>query len=96
LSHCVAAMADPATNGTNYTTTPIGQPVVDLERHIKFLSMPLQTGPNGEVLFNGFDIEFRFIEKRCEQDDYRTKTYLAADQPPNRSKNRWTNVLPRT
>lgn len=73
-----------------YTNRVIGQDVLDLPEHIKFLSMPIQ-GPSGDI--NGFDIEFKFIERRCETPDFR-KTFIAAEQPHNRGKNRWTNVLP--
>jgi len=76
-----------------YINMRIGEPVTDLVKHIKFLSVPL-SGPNGQ--YNGFDVEFGFIERRCELEDFRNKTYKAADLPPNRAKNRWTNVLPRT
>jgi hypothetical protein len=37
----------------------------------------------------------QFIERRCEKPDFQ-KSYDAAERPENRSKNRWTNVLPRT
>lgn len=39
-----------------YTNRVIGQDVLDLPEHIKFLSMPIQ-GPSGDI--NGFDIEFK-------------------------------------
>lgn len=69
----------------------VGRPVsvVALRDHIKRLFQTRQ-GIYGE---NGFDIEFNYIERKTERDNY-LADYRTAIQPCNHPKNRYSNVLP--
>jgi len=62
----------------------------NLREHIEKLMHKLD--PN-DPIFNGFDEEFNYIEHKTTQDQY-WGDYKSAILPPNKNKNRYTNVLP--
>jgi protein tyrosine phosphatase len=64
-------------------------PVVSFREHIKKL-FQTRHGIYGE---NGFDVEFNYIERKTERDNY-LGDYKTAIQPYNHTKNRYSNVLP--
>lgn len=61
-----------------------------LQDHIQELLA--KTDPN-DVYYNGFDDEFNYIEQKTIQDQY-FGDYKSAMLLPNKSKNRYSNVLP--
>eukprot|EP00028_Trichosphaerium_sp_Am-I-7-wt_P012171 CAMPEP_0168525440 /NCGR_PEP_ID=MMETSP0405-20121227/11292_1 /TAXON_ID=498012 /ORGANISM="Trichosphaerium sp, Strain Am-I-7 wt" /LENGTH=361 /DNA_ID=CAMNT_0008547929 /DNA_START=125 /DNA_END=1210 /DNA_ORIENTATION=+ len=75
--------------GTYRNHRRIGEDISDLREHVKFLYEATPMAPE----YNGFDVEFNFIERRTGQEDFE-KNYTTANLEVNRNKNRYTNVLP--
>jgi len=68
----------------------VGKPVHNLREHIKKLFQKTKNSSFGET---GFDMEFNHIEKKTEKDLY-FGDYKSALKLCNRTKNRYSNVLP--
>eukprot|EP01125_Pyxidicula_operculata_P019550 TRINITY_DN709_c4_g1_i1.p1 TRINITY_DN709_c4_g1~~TRINITY_DN709_c4_g1_i1.p1 ORF type:complete len:464 (-),score=87.43 TRINITY_DN709_c4_g1_i1:350-1741(-) len=75
-------------NKKKRTTHKVGEPVMNLRRHIQYLQQPV---PGTFVL--GFDVEFNYIEKMSSQKEFHTPCRIA-DLPENKEKNRYVNVKP--